>query len=760
MKPTEELPPQDPAEELGEAVPDNEAVEPAQTQNPVDPALDLPDDAVNLVPFLLEQAKADPKYKDYVEKTLPKQIVDHFNEDWEARKDWMGKRKERLALYLGDLKEKHEPFRNCANMHVPIISSRILRLASRVYAEIFKQGQPIFSVQVSSSVDQQRAEFLTKHENWQFRSEIPEFARHVFRALVEFFRDGDCIFDSYRDLEKNVNRHEHLSPDEFVYPYTRKSAAADLSDVPRKTKVLFQYKRDLEKMQSMGFYAQVDKVVVEEGSHDTEHEQVIKDATDKYEGKDRNEHISDAPYYLFEYHGWSKLPGQDEEMPFRAVLHPKTMTLIGLYSRYYDDPEDSSRFQQQSSEHDQYLAAIGQYQTAMQKEQELLARIQQPDVDQEESRMIAQQVEMDRPQAPVAPQWMKHDETTGMPIPPNPCKQKIIERFSHGVCIENPDGSHGIGVGMLLEPHQKAAQILLNQFIDQATLANSDRGIIHESLKLDPGVKTIDPGTFERVRGVPPDQLDKAIVRFTSQPANTQLLTGVQMQMSDADALSSAPDVLSGEKEGDETFRGQATRVEQAVQQLTVYASNFLMCLDQVAKNNALLNFMYESDEHLKDVLDPATQQMTQIRIGRDMYRGGFGIIFSADLSFSSRASRIAEADDALGMVTKGIPPQLMTMVCKPQMMAALTRNCLKARGLNDLVGLVYSDQEIEDKINAQAAPPPGAPGVPPPGGPPGQPPQMPHPSAPTGQPTATPGTVPPQSRQPVGTPAVAAQHP
>jgi hypothetical protein len=231
------------------------------------------------------------------------------------------------------------------------------------------------------------------------------------------------------------------------------------------------------------------------------------------------------------------------------------------------------------------------------------------------------------------------------------------------------------------------------------------------------------------------------------------------MQMSDADAISSAPDVLSGEKEGDETFRGQATRVEQAVKQLTVYASNFLMCLDQVAKNNALLNFMYESDEHLKDVLDPATQQMTQIKISRDMYRGGFGIIFSADLSFSSRAARIAEADDALGMVTKGIPPQLMTLVCKPQMMAALARNCLKARGLNDLVGLVYTDQEIEDKINAQAAAPP--PGTPPAqGGPPGVPPQMPHPSAPTGQPTATPGTVPPQSRPPVGTPSAAAQHP
>jgi hypothetical protein len=740
-------------EELGEISGMGEAVEPAQTQNPVEPGLDLPDDAVNLVPYLLEQGAADPKVKDYLEKTLPKQIVDHFNEDWDARAPWMEKRKDRIALYLGDLKEKKEPFKNCANMHVPILSSRILRLASRVWTEIFKQGQPIFSVHVSSSVDQERADFVTKHQNWQFRSEIPEFPRHVFRFLIDFFRDGDGVFDSYRDLEKNVNRHEYLSPEEFVYPYTRKSAAVDMSDVPRKTKVLFPYKRDLEKMQKLGFYAQVDKVVKEEGSHDTEHEQVTKDAVDKYEGKDRQEHLSDAPYYLFEYHGWSKLPYQEEEIPIRAVLHPKTMTLLGLYSRYYDDPEDSARFQKQSIEHDQYLQAIGQYQQAMQKEKEVLARIQEPDVPQDESLAIAQQVQQYRPSAPISPQWMQHDEQ-GLPKPPEPCKQKIIERFSHGVCIENPDGSHGLGIGMLLMPHQKAAQICLNQFIDQGTLANGDRGVWHENLKLDPGVHNVDPGTFERVHGVPPDQLEKAIVQFKSSPANTQLLQGVQMQMADADAISSAPDVLSGQKEGDETFRGQATRLEQATKQLTLHASNVLMCLDQVAKNNALLNFMYEPEQHLLDVLDPATQKMTPIKVGRELYRGGFSIIFSADLSFTSRAARIAEADDALGMVTKGIPPQLASMILKPQMFAALAINCLKARGLNELVALVNTEQEIETKMQSSPTmPTPGGP----PGVPPGQPPQMPHPAVPTGQPTATPGTVKPQSRIPVATPTEAA---
>ena len=739
------------AEETGEG-----DVQPAATENPLQPGLQLPDDVTNLVPYLLEKADADPKVKKFIEKDLPEQVVEHFNEDWEASQGWREKRLERMKLFLGAIEPKNFPFQNCANMHVPILATRILRLATRVWSEIFADGQPIFLAQASSKVGQDRADIITKHENWQFRKEIPEFPKHTMRALVEFFRDGDCIFDSRRDMAKNVNVHEHLSCEEFCYPYTRKTTAADMSDVPRKTKILFPYKRDLLKAQKDGFYAQVDNVVAEDGSHENvEVPQIIKDAVDRFEGKDRSENVSDAPYYLLEYHGWVTFPYQEEEMPIIAVVDGKTKTLLGLYSRYYDDPNDRSRFDQQTAEHQQYLDAIQRYQQSVQLEQQLLERIKQPDVPMQESLQVAQQVQAQRPQAPIAPTWLQ-DGMTG----PLPCKQKIIERFSHGTCIENPDGSHGIGLGMLLMPHQAAANILLNQFIDQGTRANTETGFMHENFKLDPGVKTINPGEILRVRGIPPDQIQNAYYPIRPPAANQQLLNGVSMQESAADGISSAPDVLSGQKEGDETFRGQATRVEQATKQLSVFAQNFIMVLDQVARNNALLNYQFLPDEELKDVIDPATQQSLQVKVSRDLYRDGYDIIFSADLSFDSRAAKKADADDALGMVTKGIPPQIASMIFPPTMFAALARNCFNARGLYELSAMVLSDQEILAKTQAPppgagpgGPPQPGKPGAPPPGGP------QPHPSAPTGAPTNTPGVRPPQ-KPPVGVPTQAAPGP
>jgi hypothetical protein len=177
--------------------------------------------------------------------------------------------------------------------------------------------------------------------------------------------------------------------------------------------------------------------------------------------------------------------------------------------------------------------------------------------------------------------------------------------------------------------------------------------------------------------------------------------------------------------------------------------------LTNVGKNNALLNFMFMPDQMDMDVQDPNTQKAEKITVGRDMYKDSYDILFSADLSFSSRTAKIAEKDDALGMVTKGIPPQIAQLIFPPTMFSAIARECFKARGMYDLAAMVLSDEEIMAKVQAAQQPPGMPPGASP--GPPGQPGQPPHPSVPTGHPTNTPGAQPPQTKLPIGMPTQAA---
>ena len=739
----------------GESAADpNEAQEPgevAQTKNPEQQGLDLPDNAINLVPYLLDKAKTDDKVKKFIEDELPNQVIRHFNEDWESRSGWMNNLRERVDLYLGNLKPKPEPFKNCANLHNPILLKCVLRLVARMWSEIFTDGQPLFRARAGSRLTEADAEIITKHENWQFSKEIPDFPAQVWRGLTAFVRDGEMIFDSYRDYVNGVNRHEYLGPDEFVYPYVRHPVAPDMSDVPRKTKIMFPYKRDLLAMQELGFYAQVDKVVAEPGSHDlVEVDQVVRDAVDKWEGSDRKEHTHDAPYYLLEQHTWVKLPYGEKDEPYRVVVDGKTRTVLGLFSRYYDDPEDRLRFEREQADYEQYATNLDQYAQVLQEEQNTLLTLQQPNVPPDEAMAIAQHVQENRPAPPMKPRWMDDGEE---PKPPRPCKKKIIERFSRATCIDNPEGSHGIGIGTLLMPHQMAANIMLNQAVDAGTLANSNTVIKHDMLKFPPGMTTINPNEIISVRGVPPDQVENAFFRFDHPPANPQLMQWAQAEAAAADSVSSTPDVLSGQKEGDETFRGMATRVEQATKQSSALAAKGMVALNQVAKNNGLLNFFFLPEVKEIDARNPANGNMEAITVTRDMYREKYDVIFSADLSFASRATKVAEADDAMALLIKGVPPQLLSLIMRPEGVGAALRKCLQARGMFDIASYLLSDQEIGQKLmqqqQAAQAPPPGSPPGAPPAGPHGPPP----PSIPNGQPS----NPPPGPQIAHGTPAQAA---
>jgi hypothetical protein len=717
--------------------------------------IELPEDAVNLVPVLLEMGKTDKKIDEFVRKDLPKQIVDEFDEDWKSRESWFEKRAEEMKLFLGQLDDKEEPFKNCANMHVPVIQERILRLVHRTYAELFRDRMPMFEAIPMSDdpADKERARLVELHQNWQFQKEVRGFKQYVRRALLEFYNHGECVFQSYRDFEDDVNAHEFLSSSDFVYPYTSTPPLVDMSDVPRKTKILRKYKRQLRKMQRLGIWAQVDDVIKQnkEGSFDDEIEKKTREVVDAYEGKDKSEARNDAPYALLEYHGWTTLPGQEDETPIRAVVDYRTKTLLALFKREYDDPDDRIRFDRESQEYAQYLADTKLYAEGLMREQRLLQQLQQPGVDPVESQLVAEQVQRQSPPQPAPPRWIEYDDD-GIPKPPKPCRQKTIEQFSHAACIENPQGSHGLGIGQALMPYQRAANILLNQFVDAGTLANSTTGFLHEAVRLPPGVKTISPNHFHRIRGIPIDMMEKAIFRLKADQANPQLLAAIDKQIEAADGVASAPDVLSGEREAQETFRGQAGRLEQAVRQLTVFATNFVEMFGNVVKNNALLNFQHLNELKTLVVVEPRYQQGQKITVGRELYRDDYHILFTADLRFTSQAQRIAEKDDILGMLTKGIPPQLASIIFKPQMFAAVARECLTVRSAQNLLQYVLTDEEIAQKL---AAPPP-MPGGPQPGQPAG--PGGPVPTAiPTGQTNKAPGAQPPQTRVQQGVPVEAA---
>lgn len=662
----------------------------------------LPTEATNLVPFF----SGDEDGKDFLGK-LADRVAADFRKDWESTEGYRKRRKERYKLMTGNLDAKTWPFEDCANVHIPVMLERVLRIVHRIYAELFPERDFVFQAVPSSKLGQERADIVTLHQNWQMRKEAPDFFRQNRRGLMEFITNGDVFWHSYRDIEGRRNRHEVLNCEEIVIPYVWKSTMTDLSDVPRKTRILRKTRHEIEDLARAGVYSGVDVFLekLKTGSFERGPELVVRPEADRVEGIEPPGDDSAAPYVLYEYHGWTRIPGEPKRRPVTVTVEESTRTVLSLVLREEEDWKDRARYAREMAELARYRDDVAFYGGLQQQEERVRARLAMPDVPPDEALALSASLEQGRPPPPTRPKWML--EEGGMP---EPVRLVPIEAFSHGVCIENIDGSLGLGIGTLLEEFNKAADTAASQFTDAATLANVTTMIMPEGVRMDPGDTRLTPGMIHRVRGVSPETLQGAFKVLEFSGANPQLLEIIRLALDAADGVSSAPDVLSGEPgKANETYRGIATRVEQATKQLTVLATNYIEVLTQVCRNNARLNAVFLEDEEVATVVDPRTLESRQIKIGRDLYKEGMDIVFTADTRFASKAQRISEADQLIGMVTSLPPPIAMQLFPPPFIYEAVVR-ALKARGMHDMVSF------LPPRPPPQSAVPPPAPPPPPPG--------------------------------------------
>jgi len=340
------------------------------------------------------------------------------------------------------------------------------------------------------------------------------------------------------------------------------------------------------------------------------------------------------------------------------------------------------------------------------------------------------------PVPPMPPAWAQPDET-GALQPPQPVRRVPIEMFTHGRYAYNPQGMLGLGIGHVLRPFNEASDEALNRFYDQATANNCPAILSTADLGLGQSAALV-PNQIKVLKNVS-DDISKVLKEYRPGPANPQLLDIVRNVNEWSDGAVAAPGIMSGQpgKSG-ETFRGVATRAEKASKQLTAGAKKFVAFLVQLLKNDAELLATFMPDEefvqvndHLADYRKKTAGQGT-IRITREMYRRNYDVSFTADLQFTSRAQKIAEADEILAMINSVFPP-IPPGAPMPDPAAAIRYhamvNVLRARKQQDLIPQLGPPPDMpEVPMGTPMMPPPPPPGMavgpdgqplPPEGGPP-----------------------------------------
>lgn len=695
---------------------------------PAEAAFEYDPEAMNLV----SEFKGHPEGRAAL-KRLGQKCLDDFQRAWEATEKFRKNNADVWKLFSGILDPKDGAFKDMANAHVPILMENTIRMTTRQAYELFGNWTNVFGVTPIGPDDEKTAKLLSLHGNWQIRKRIKDFKRQIgHRGLLMFDLFGDVVCHSYWDPQHRCNRHEVLSGNEFVCANAHVSTMPDFSDVSWVAKIIYMDGHELRKMG--GTWEDLDTTLkhLPPDWDDATITQELREMVDKSIGVDSSAYMK-GQYRIIQYEGWANLPpstakgpdgepNEDKDRYCKVIIDWQTHTVLSLSIHERVDPYEKRRYEFQMQE----LQRFQQAQQEIQLFQQELAQTQQSALDLAHSLppegdgpaqaiiMARSLAEMPPPPEPIMPDWMQGNPQA-MPRPP---ESVPIRMFAHGVNIEPLQGVLGLGTGMIHAAQNKAANISLSAFIDQATFGNLKNFLAKGGLKFAGGDKIqMSPGKIHTVQGA--IDLSKDIVPLDFGQANPQFLQLIEMLVRYGNTVSNTPEVLSGEagKSG-ETAQGISARIEQATKMLSVPTQKYADFVTLVLINNALLNAIFLEDVEWFSVNnhDPAVGPMGRqmFSVGREMYDRPFDVEINADLKFTSTAQRISEAD-ALVQMPNAVPELAGNFAFKH----AVISKSFEVRNRDDLVGLLGAPPPPPQQFGVPTSPPMPPPGMAPPGAPP-----------------------------------------
>jgi chaperonin GroES len=167
-----------------------------------------------------------------------------------------------------------------------------------------------------------------------------------------------------------------------------------------------------------------------------------------------------------------------------------------------------------------------------------------------------------------------------------------VEYFTKFSFMPNPDGgSYDIGLGLLLNPINEAVNTVFNQLLDAGTLANTGGGFLGSGLKMKGGAVKFVPGEFKPVDSN--GRIGDNIYHMQFPGPNAVLFQLLGMLIAAAKEMSSVQDILTGERQANETATTTLALIEQGQKVFSAIYKRVHRSLKQEFKKIYRLNRLY-----------------------------------------------------------------------------------------------------------------------------------------------------------------------
>ena len=664
-------------------------------------------------PNLVEAFKSSQEGRAELRR-IGEHVIALFDEAWEGSEQYRQITANNWRLFAGELPPKDPPYQNTANVHIPIMLPNMSRLQLHMTGELFGDWT---NVAVFRPIGEQpdaelAAKLMTKHTNWQITEKMRYFPREIGHRGMMQFLIGDVVCHSYFDELKDMNIHQILTADDFVTPYGYTSTCPDLSDLPYYCKVLRPYRHELQRKR--GQWENLDAVLKREApQHDEEPDSPFTRTVAEIQGIE----IPDGedgtrPYKIVQWEGWLELPQQDQDRFCQVIMDTETKLILSLSVHEEDNWQDRARYDAQLNGLEEFRAARAAYEGAQRQIEAIRAEsggVLPPEME-----------EMANLPPPTPPTWVDGDpDDPG--LRPKKVRTLPIHMFTKTSCIEPLQGNMGLGVARIQADLNRSANDAASKFADAAGYANNWTVISSDAIGIE-GDLAMRPGKHLKATGIQAERLADQFFELRPTQPSPGLQEQIRMAIENGQSSIQSPDVLSGEpgKSG-ETYRGLAARREQAYKQLGETTRKYAWFLKAVLEKNSRLNAMHMPEHEFFSVTEGEGKDEVRMQLDmpRRMYERRYTVELRSDLRFTTKAEKVAEADETLQMVTN--VPQLAT---NPALVWEASKKWFEVRGQHHMVPLLGQKPPAPEVFGAPPAPPPGVmpqggEGGPPPGPPP-----------------------------------------
>jgi hypothetical protein len=333
-----------------------------EIEDPESVSIGLGDIEIDIEPGKEEDDDFDANLAEFITdnelQELAGDLLSDFDDDIDARKDWMQTYVDGLELLGMKIEERSEPWEGACGVYHPLLSEALVKFQAETIMETFPAAGPVKTKIIGKETPAKKdaAERVQDDMNYQLTEVMVEYRPEHERMAWGLGLSGNAFKKVYFDPSLNRQVAVFVPAEDVVVPY----GASNLETANRMTHVMRKTKNELRRLMVAGFYKDIDL---------PEPQNTLDEVEKKIAERMGFRATSDDRYKLLEMQVYLDLPGYEDKdekgkdtgigLPYIVTIEKTSQEILAIRRNWH--PEDETCQKRNHFVHYPYIPGFGFY---------------------------------------------------------------------------------------------------------------------------------------------------------------------------------------------------------------------------------------------------------------------------------------------------------------------------------------------------------------------------------------------------------------